>query len=61
MTNKQTYWQAHLDAWRQSSLSQAAYFKQHGLSPSLVSEVGNALVEKVINSANKNTVVQGGK
>jgi hypothetical protein len=32
MANKQTYWQTHLDAWRQSGLSQAAYCKQHGLS-----------------------------
>lgn len=32
MADKQTYWQTHLDAWRQSGLSQAAYCKQHGLS-----------------------------
>lgn len=32
MANKQTYWQAHLDAWRQSGLSQVSYCKQHGLS-----------------------------
>jgi hypothetical protein len=32
MANKQTYWQTHLDAWRQSGLSQAGYCKQHGLS-----------------------------
>ena len=32
MANKQTYWQTHLDAWRQSGLSQASYCKQQGLS-----------------------------
>lgn len=32
MANRQTYWQMHLDAWRQSGLSQANYCKQHGLS-----------------------------
>lgn len=32
MANKQTYWQTHLDAWRQSGLSQASYCKRHGLS-----------------------------
>lgn len=32
MANKQTYWQTHLDAWRQSGLSQASYCKQHGVS-----------------------------
>ena len=32
MANKQTYWQTHLDAWRQSGLSQVGYCKQHGLS-----------------------------
>ena len=32
MTDKQTYWQTHLDAWRQSGLSQVSYCKQHGLS-----------------------------
>jgi len=32
MANKQDYWYAHLDGWRQSGLSQPAYCKQHGLS-----------------------------
>lgn len=32
MANKQAHWQSHLDAWRQSGLSQASYCKQHGLS-----------------------------
>jgi hypothetical protein len=32
MASKQTYWQTHLDAWRQSGLSQASYCKQRDLS-----------------------------
>jgi hypothetical protein len=32
MANKQTHWQAHLDAWRASGLSQSMYCKKHGLS-----------------------------
>jgi transposase len=32
MANKQAHWQAHLDAWRASGLSQSMYCKKHGLS-----------------------------
>jgi hypothetical protein len=32
MANKQALWQAHLDAWRASGLSQSMYCKKHGLS-----------------------------
>jgi hypothetical protein len=32
MANKQTFWRGHIDAWRQSGLSQAAYCTQHDLS-----------------------------
>ncbi|WP_188794213.1 IS66 family insertion sequence element accessory protein TnpA [Dyella nitratireducens] len=40
MASKQTYWTAHMDAWRQSGLSQAAYCKQQDLS---LSSFGNWL------------------
>lgn len=32
VNSKQTFWQAHIDAWRESGLSQVAYCKQHKLS-----------------------------
>jgi hypothetical protein len=32
MASKQEQWQAHLDAWRASGLSQSMYCKKHGLS-----------------------------
>lgn len=60
MANKQKHWQTHLDAWRQSGLSQASAINRNGRSR-LTEIAGHALAKWVVTMDRDTQLEQGSR